>query len=46
MPDSAFSQAMESRTADIMTSIITVLIFFLPILTSLLFNVPKRNSVD
>lgn len=43
-PESPFSRFLESHTADILTSVITVSIFFIPILTSLLFNYPKRSS--
>ncbi len=42
-PESSFSKFLGSHTADILTSILTVAIFFIPILTSLLFNFPQRN---
>ena len=40
-PQSAISQFLGSHAADITISVLTVGIFFIPILTSLLFNVPK-----
>jgi YkoY family integral membrane protein len=43
-PESAISQFLGSHAADIGISILTVTIFFVPILTSLLFNVPKANK--
>jgi YkoY family integral membrane protein len=43
-PESAISQFLSSHTADIGISVLTVAIFFLPIITSLLFNVPKVNK--
>lgn len=43
-PESALSQFLGSHTADITISVLTVAIFFIPILTSLLFNVPKINK--
>jgi YkoY family integral membrane protein len=43
-PESAISQFLGSHTADIGISVLTVTIFFVPILTSLLFNVPKANK--
>lgn len=42
-PEAALSKFLGSHTADIATSILTVAIFFIPILTSLLFNFPKKN---
>jgi len=44
-PDTATSKFLGSHTADIATSILTVAIFFIPILTSILFNFPKKSSV-
>lgn len=38
-----FFEFLETEKADTYTSLLTVLIFFLPIATSLLFNNPKRN---
>jgi YkoY family integral membrane protein len=43
-PESAISQFLSSHAADIGISFLTVTIFFVPILTSLLFNVPKANK--
>jgi YkoY family integral membrane protein len=45
-PTSTFSVFLGSHTADIGISIVTVLIFFIPITTSLLFNFPKKNIVE
>ena len=42
-PETALSQFLGSHTADIAISVATVAIFFIPILTSVLFNFPKRN---
>lgn len=44
LPDSAFHAVLNSEKTDLYVSIATVLIFFLPILTSLLFNFPRRNQ--
>jgi YkoY family integral membrane protein len=41
-PDSAFTHFMESHTVNMVLSLLTVAIFFLPILTSNLFNFPKK----
>ncbi len=43
-PKSEFSKFLSSHTADIGISILTVSIFFIPIITSLVFNYPKHNS--
>lgn len=42
-PESSMSNFLGSHQADILTSILTIVIFFLPILTSLIFNYPKRT---
>ena len=42
-PETALSQFLGSHGADIGISILTVSIFFIPILTSILFNYPKKN---
>jgi len=42
-PESGFSQFLGSHSADLGISILTVAIFFVPIITSMLFNVPKKN---
>ncbi len=44
-PLSSISQFLGSPAADWATSIITVLIFFIPVLTCLLFNVPKKQML-
>jgi YkoY family integral membrane protein len=41
-PKTPFSRFLESHTAEIATSALTITIFFVPILTSLLFNYPRR----
>lgn len=43
-PESAISQFLGSHVADITISVLTVAIFFVPIITALLFNVPKVNK--
>lgn len=43
-PETALSQFLGSHVADIAISVSTVAIFFIPILTSVLFNFPKRNG--
>ena len=45
-PESSISKFLSSHTADIGISILTVSIFFIPIITSMLFNVPKRNTTE
>lgn len=40
----AFAKIIDSEAADLVVSVITLLIFVIPILTSMLFNYPKRNS--
>ncbi|HXD92915.1 MAG TPA: DUF475 domain-containing protein [Bacteroidia bacterium] len=42
-PESSFSILLGSHAADIGISVITITIFFVPIITSLLFNFPKKN---
>jgi predicted tellurium resistance membrane protein TerC len=42
-PDSSTSLFLASHTADIVTSVLTISVFFVPILTSSLFNFPKRS---
>src|SRR5580698_1579203 len=41
VPDSPVSRFLASHMADIATSILTIVIFFVPIVTSLLFNFPR-----
>ena len=43
IPDSGISKFLSSHAADIGISILTVSIFFIPILTCILFNYPKRE---
>lgn len=45
-PESPLSIFLGSHTADIGISVLTVAIFFVPILTSLFFNFPKKNLVS
>lgn len=42
--DALFTRALESHEADWITSAFTIAIFFIPILTSVLFNFPERNT--
>ena len=42
-PEAALSKFLSSHSADIGISVLTVAIFFVPILTSMLFNYPKKN---
>ena len=44
-PESGLSKFLSSHTADVGISVLTVAIFFVPILTSLFFNIPKKNKV-
>jgi hypothetical protein len=43
-PKSELTKFLSSHTADIGISVLTVAIFFIPILTSMLFNYPKHND--
>jgi YkoY family integral membrane protein len=43
-PNSSFSKLLSSHFADIAISVLTVLIFFIPITTSLLFDLPKKQE--
>jgi len=43
-PESGFSIFLKGHTADILVSILTVSIFFIPILTSKLLNFPKKQE--
>lgn len=43
LPESSISKFLGSNLADIIISILTVSIFFIPILTSALFNFPAKN---
>lgn len=42
-PTSALTEALEGKSADYITSAITIGMFIIPVVTSVLFNVPKRN---
>jgi YkoY family integral membrane protein len=42
-PEAGLSKFLSSHTADLGISALTVAIFFVPILTSILFNFPKKN---
>jgi YkoY family integral membrane protein len=42
-PESGFSRFLSSHAADIGISILTVSIFFIPIMTSIFFNYPKKH---
>ena len=42
-PGHAFSKILSSHSTDVGISILTVAIFFIPILTSIFFNYPKKN---
>jgi len=43
-PESPLSEFLGSHAADTGISVLTVAIFFVPIITCLLFNVPKKNT--
>jgi YkoY family integral membrane protein len=45
-PESPISHLIEGEKTDLFVSIFTVSIFILPVLSSLLFNFPKKNLVD
>lgn len=45
-PESPVSKFLGSHSADIGVSILTVSIFFVPIITSLLFNFPKIKKIE
>lgn len=45
-PEASLTKMLESHTADWITSIITVLIFLVPIITSLVFNYPKKHLIN
>ena len=44
-PETELSQFLSSHAADIGISILTVAIFFVPIVTSMLFNYPKKKLI-
>jgi len=45
-PGSPVSEAIEGEKTDLFVSIFTVAIFILPVLSSLLFNYPKRHTIE
>ena len=45
-PLTGLSIFLKSHTADITISVLTVSIFFIPIITSMLFNFPKKNYLE
>jgi YkoY family integral membrane protein len=45
-PETVVSKFLSSHAADIGISILTVAIFFVPIITSMLFNIPKKNVIE
>lgn len=45
-PETSVSKFLASHTADIATSILTVAVFFVPVMTSILFNFPKKHKVE
>lgn len=45
-PEGALSKFMEGERADFAVSMLTVAIFLIPIITSLLFNFPKHKTLD
>jgi predicted tellurium resistance membrane protein TerC len=45
-PEAPVSKMLESEKTDIVTSIFTVSLFIIPVLTSWLFNFPKRHTIN
>lgn len=45
-PETPLSHAIEGERTDLFVSIFTVAIFIIPVVTSLLFNFPKRNVIE
>lgn len=45
-PNSAFSEVLESKKMDLFVSLFTVAVFILPVLSSVLFNFPKKQAID
>jgi len=45
-PESALTKALESEKTDFFVSLFTVAIFVIPVLSSLLFNFPKRRTIN
>jgi YkoY family integral membrane protein len=44
--ESPISKFLEGETADIAISVFTVAVFIIPVLTSMLFNFPKKNIIE
>ncbi len=44
-PESVLSKLLSSHYSDLGVSILTISIFFIPVITSTLFNVPKREKI-
>lgn len=45
-PGTSFSELISGEKADVITSVFTVAIFVLPVITSMLFNFPKRRTIN
>ena len=45
-PKTSISEFISGERADIFTSVFTVAIFVLPVLTSIIFNFPKRHTIE
>ncbi|NTW55617.1 MAG: DUF475 domain-containing protein [Chlorobiaceae bacterium] len=45
-PDHPLMKFTEGHIADILTSLVTVAVFLIPVLTSMLFNIPARHKTD
>ncbi len=45
-PASAFSEILEGKKTDLFVSLFTVAVFLVPVITSLLFNFPKRHAIE
>jgi YkoY family integral membrane protein len=45
-PGTPAAEFMEGETADIAVSVFTVAIFLIPVITSLLFNFPKKHTIE
>jgi len=45
-PASPFSELLEGKKMDLFVSLFTVAVFLIPVITSLLFNFPKRQAIS
>jgi YkoY family integral membrane protein len=45
-PGTPLAEILEGKKTDIFVSVFTVAVFILPVLTSLLFNFPKRHTIE